>query len=172
LILSGTSVAGVANADSVTNSVLGVQGYDLVSYHQISGPVRGDGSFVVDHDDVTYLFSSIGNKEKFAAAHAKYLPAYGGYCAYGVKVGKKFYTNAEAWKLVDGKLYLNINKKTQTVWLKDIPTHISEADVNWKEIKDKNLPSYKGPPRLLDPPTNRPPYETLGTRFIRVPFFV
>lgn len=43
----------------------------------------------------------------------KYLPAYGGYCAYGLGVGKKFVADPEVWKIVDGKLYLNLDKGIQ-----------------------------------------------------------
>lgn len=119
-----------------TNSTTGVQGYDLVSYHSESGPVRGNGHYVSEHNGVTYLFSSKKNKQAFDKNPQKYLPEYGGYCAYGVSVGKKFVGDPQVWKLVDGKLYLNLDENIQKEWEKDIPGRIAMADKEWPKIKD------------------------------------
>jgi len=40
----------------------------------------------------------------------------------------------EAWSIVDGKLYLNLNKDVQGIWSKDIPGHIKKGDENWPKI--------------------------------------
>ena len=85
---------------------------------------------------VTYLFASEDNKKKFEANPQKYIPAYGGYCAFGVTEGKKFATDPEAWKIVDGKLYLNLDKDAQAEWGKDVPGNIRKADSIWPRIKD------------------------------------
>lgn len=125
-------------AGGVGNSTTGVQGYDLVSYHTEGKPVKGNGNNVVVVDDVTYLFASEENKKAFESNPEKYLPAYGGYCAYGVAVGKKFVSDAEVWKIVDGKLYLNLDSNIQKEWEKDVPGNIQKADSNWSQIKDKS----------------------------------
>jgi len=57
----------------------------------------------------------------FEANPEKYIPAYGGYCAYGVAVGNKFIADPELWMIEDGKLYLNLDTDIQKKWLKDIP---------------------------------------------------
>lgn len=126
-----------ATTDSST-SLVGNQGYDLVSYQQKSGPVRGSGNHVVFYHDVAYIFATTENKKIFAANPEKYLPAYGGYCAYGVASGHKVISDPLAWKLVNGTLYLNLNKQVQDIWLKDIPANIKKADEQWSKIKDKN----------------------------------
>ena len=72
------------------HSVVGVGGYDLVSYHSGKKPLQGNGNHVVRHEGVNYLFASQANADTFSADIDKYLPKYGGYCAYGVAVGKKF----------------------------------------------------------------------------------
>jgi hypothetical protein len=43
----------------------------------------------------------------------KYVPAYGGYCAFGISVGKKFIGDPEVWRIVDGRLYLNLDTGIQ-----------------------------------------------------------
>ncbi|MEM7279932.1 MAG: YHS domain-containing (seleno)protein, partial [Pseudomonadota bacterium] len=68
----------------------------------------------------------------------KYTPAYGGYCAFGVSVGKKFVGDPEVWKIVDGKLYLNLDTRIQADWIKDIPGRIKSADKQWTKIASKN----------------------------------
>ncbi|CAM2923560.1 Uncharacterised protein [Legionella steigerwaltii] len=121
-----------------TISLVGNQGYDLVSYQQKSGPLRGSGNYVVMHHGVAYIFASTENKKTFAANPEKYLPAYGGYCAYGVASGHKVVSDPLAWKIVDGTLYLNLNKQVQAIWLKDIPGNIKKANEQWAQIKDKD----------------------------------
>ena len=118
----------------VEHSTVGVQGYDLVSYHNSSKPIQGNGNNVATHKGVTYLFATKENKETFAKNPGKYVPAYGGYCAYGVSVGKKFVGDANVWEIVDGKLYLNYNKSIQKKWDADRANFIIRADENWPTV--------------------------------------
>ena len=137
LLVTGLSFVSLSvSAASSSNSVTGVSGYDLVAYHSDSAATRGNGHNVSEHDGVTYLFSSASNKKAFDANPEKYLPAYGGWCAFGVSVGKKFVSDPEAWKIVDGKLYLNLDKNIQKDWLKDVPGRINKANANWSNIKN------------------------------------
>lgn len=126
----------VAQADSITDSTVGVQGYDLVSYHS-GKPLPGNGNHVVSYKGTNYLFSSAANKDSFSKSPAKYLPAYGGWCAFGVSVGKKFISDPNVWEIVDGTLYLNLDNKVKGLWGKDIPGNISKADKQWMDIHNK-----------------------------------
>ena len=126
---------GNASADSVTNSTVGAGGYDLVSYHTGDQPVAGSGRLLATVDGVNYLFSSKENLATFNADQEKYLPQYGGYCAYGASVGKKFIGDPKVFSVVEGKLYLNLDKAVQNVWNNDIPGYIETADVQWKTIE-------------------------------------
>lgn len=131
-------VPGLASAGdhaSVANSLVGVQGYDLVSY-QLGAPKKGEGSIATEYNSVTYLFANEANKKAFEASPAKYLPAYGGFCAYGVSVGKKFVGDPQVWKIVDGKLYLNLNKKVQGIWEGELTENIYKANKQWPAIKN------------------------------------
>ena len=77
LLFSVMTSAGFA-AHNTAISTPGAQGYDLVSYHSESGPVKGSGHYVTVYEDVTYLFSSKDNQQAFEMSPEKYLPAYGG----------------------------------------------------------------------------------------------
>lgn len=111
-----------------------IGGYDLVSYHQESGPVRGSGFHVAQHDGATFLFASEDNKKAFEKAPEKYLPAYNGYCAFGLSLGKKFHSDPLVYKIVDGKLYLNLNSDIQGKWGADEAGNIKKADANWAKV--------------------------------------
>ena len=139
LLISSLSLLSLsASAASYSNSVTGVSGYDLVAYHTAGKATKGNGHNVSVHDGVTYLFANAKNKKTFDANPDKYLPAYGGWCAFGVSVGKKFVSDPEAWKVVDGRLYLNLDKNIQADWLKDVPGRIKKANKHWTKIKHKS----------------------------------
>lgn len=138
ILLIGVFSIQSAFASEYTVNTVGVNGYDLVTYHSEKRPLRGNGNYVSVHDGVTYLFTSESNKKKFDKNPEKYLPAYGGWCAYGVAVGKKFAADPEVWEIVDGKLYLNLDSGIKKEWRKDIPGNIKKANANWKKIRDKS----------------------------------
>lgn len=130
--------SATATAADYTHSTPAVQGYDVVSYQTGKRPIRGNGNFVSTHKGATYQFSSKSNLESFEKNPQKFVPAYGGYCAFGVSVGKKFIGDPEVWRVVDGTLYLNLDTGIQKEWLKDIPGRIKIADTKWKKIKNKS----------------------------------
>ncbi|MBI1384001.1 MAG: YHS domain-containing protein [Rhizobiales bacterium] len=119
---------------------LAVHGFDVVAYFTEGKPVQGDARFAVVHKDATYRFASQQSLDAFKAAPSRYEPAYGGYCAYGVSVGAKFDGDPRFWKIVDDRLYLNLDAGIQQAWLKDVPGAIRKAEVNWPGLADK-LPS-------------------------------
>lgn len=131
------ALASPAFAQDVTHSTPGASGYDVVAYFTDGKPMRGSGFHVSMHEGVTYAFATEEHKKLFAADPKKYLPVYGSFCAYGVAVAKKFVADPEVWKIVDGKLYLNLDKNIQAKWEKDIAGYIKKADSNWTQIKDK-----------------------------------
>ena len=128
---------GTAFADDYSKSTTGVQGYDLVSYHTGEKPLRGNGNYTAVHEGVTYLFINKHNKTAFEKTPNKYIPAYNGYCAFGVSKGKKFVGDPDVWRVIDGKLYLNLDAKIQNLWLKDTSGNIEKANDHWKTIENK-----------------------------------
>lgn len=49
----------------------------------------------------------------------------------------------EAWKVVDGKLYLNYSPKVKEMWEKNQSERIEKGSKNWQEFKHKK-PEHKG----------------------------
>jgi YHS domain-containing protein len=134
-LATGTS-ANTMNGTEISAPVMG--GYDPVSYFNQGKPMRGSGYHTATHNGGTYLFANKENKEIFTSNPEKYAPQFGGYCAYGVAVGKKFYSDPTIWKVVGGKLYLNLDIKIQKKWNKGMKVHIAKARSNWKDIAHKH----------------------------------
>ena len=86
-------------AGDYTHSTPGINGYDPVAYFTDGKPVKGNGYHVADYEGVIYVFADKKNRKMFEANPEKYIPAYGGYCAYGVAVGKKFIADPEVWRI-------------------------------------------------------------------------
>ncbi|HMT00625.1 MAG TPA: YHS domain-containing (seleno)protein [Saprospiraceae bacterium] len=110
-------------------------GYDLVTYFQISGPQKGNDQFVAQHQGHAYYFINAGNKALFLKYPDRYLPQYGGWCAYAMgKDGTKVDVDPKTFKVIDGKLYLYYNKffnNTLNKWNQDEAKLKAKADFNW-----------------------------------------
>ena len=124
----------VAPGRTLNGPGVAVHGYDPVAYFTEQKPAQGSAEFSVVHGGATYRFASAAHRDKFAADPAKYAPQYGGFCAFGTSVGRKFDGDPNAWRIIDGKLYLNLNKKIQARWLQDPEGYIRGANHNWPII--------------------------------------
>ena len=120
-------------------SGVAVHGYDPVSYFAAGAPAKGNAAITATHDGATYRFASTANRDAFVAEPEKYVPQFGGYCAMGVAVGGKYDVDPDAWRIVDGRLYLNKDAKTQRTWVKDVPGNIVRAVANWQKIRDEGF---------------------------------
>ncbi len=109
-------------------------GYDAVAYFTQNAAVKGSSDYVANHNGTTYHFSSAENRDLFVAQPNKYEPQYGGFCAYGAALGKKFDVNGKAFEIVDGKLYVNKNEDVYDVWVEDKEENIATADQKWTTI--------------------------------------
>ncbi len=138
--LFATSLLAVsASAEAVApvfSTFLGgaIRGYDPVAYFTQGRPVEGKRAHAFKWKGATWYFTSAENRDRFRANPEKYAPRYGGYCAYAVSRGYTASIDPEAWKIVDGKLYLNYSKSVQSTWKEDIPGNIQKANENWPRL--------------------------------------
>jgi YHS domain-containing protein len=63
---------------------------------------KGKERYRVDRNSVIYLFSSSDNKDRFVSEPEKYTLAYGGYCAYGVRMGQKLQIDPNSFVVQGG----------------------------------------------------------------------
>ena len=71
----------------------------------------------------------VGNEQEgLEGSPKKYIPSFGGFCAYGVSVGKKLVGDLQIWKIVDGRLRLDLNQEIHKAILADLAGSIKKAD--------------------------------------------
>lgn len=138
------------NADSAphgtifTKNGIAIRGYDPVAYFTENAAKKGQKKYQLEYQRVTWYFSSQENRDLFDEDPLKYFPQYGGYCAWAVAAkGQAFSIDPTAWRIVDGKLYLNYSHKIQSKWEADIPGFIAKGDEKWPELK-KYLDGVRG----------------------------
>jgi len=111
---------------------IAISGYDAVSYFMGDGvPQPGNEAFAVVYNGVQYHFANAENAGTFQADPARYVPVYGGYCAWATARGDLAPGDPEVYRIVDDRLYLNFNGAVQARWTADIPGFIESADENY-----------------------------------------
>jgi len=118
-------------------SSLAVSGYDPVAYFTEGKPVEGRSDFEYEWNGATWRFVDQNNLDTFKANPEVYAPQFGGYCAWAVAQGSTASSDPDAWRIVDGKLYLNYSKSVQEKWLQDISGNIAKADKDWPAVLKK-----------------------------------
>ena len=145
-------IAEKTNADAGTEGVepiykfagaVALNGYDPVAYFDEGKATAGSDQFVHEWNGAKWQFASAADRDAFASQPEKYAPQYGGYCAWAVSHGYTAKGDPEAWKIVDGKLYVNYNKDVKARWEQDVPGFISKGNENWPRFL-KEKPEHKG----------------------------
>lgn len=114
-----------------------IGGVDVVAYYSLEAgdkAVKGDKSITHEYKAATWRFSSVENRDLFAANPEQYAPQYGGYCAFAVSHNFTKPIDPNKWHIVDGKLYLNYNWIADRKWQKDIGASITRGDQNWPTV--------------------------------------
>lgn len=151
------STASFAGDQYVDETGFAVSGYDVVAYFDLqqstvgqSQPeaIPGRAEFTTAYNGAKFAFSSLANMDRFKADPAAYAPQFDGHCAYGVAQGGKVPGNPNLWRIVDGKLYLNITTNVVEDWEEDIPGNISQAGEYWQDglepeaASNDNIPEF------------------------------
>lgn len=135
--LLGTGALDKAAALNKDSSGLALDGYDAVAYFTENLPRTGVPEFTADYDGAKWQFVSAANRDAFQKEPAKYVPQYGGYCAWAVSQGYTADTDPKTGKVVDGKLYLNYNPDVAKKWNENVPKYITDGDKNWQNLGGK-----------------------------------
>lgn len=142
LLLIISAAAFAQKTDYNTKKGFVAEGYDVVSYFVDKKPQDGKEKYQTAYDGAKFKFSSEKNLNLFKENPTKYIPQYGGYCAYAVAAKKtKMYVDAEAYEIRDGKLYLFYNSWLSNKledWQKgDTKKLQAQGDKNWEELKQE-----------------------------------
>ena len=123
---------------------IAVEGYDVVAYFRSGVPTKGQEQLYQLFDGVTYYFNNEENRKAFTENPEKFIPQFGGYCAFGVgfNIGEgvgdnkpgKYPVNPESFKIVDDKLYLFYRDQyyhALNEWDKDEKKYLTNAVRQW-----------------------------------------
>ena len=135
-LVVGIAGSSAASADSPVPAVnaaegIGLKGYDPVAYFINGAPTQGAEQYSLVWKGVTYRFASAENLERFKADPEKYLPQYGGYCAYAMSLNRIADIDPSRWAIVNGKLYLNNGFVAEKLWSLNKSGNIASGDRNW-----------------------------------------
>ncbi len=125
----------VSTGYTLSGAGLGVHGFDTVALSTLNAVAHGDARYTVVHEGVAYYFASQISADMFAEVPDRYLPQYGGFCAYAVALGKKLDGDPRFADIVDGKLYLFVNDLIFQRYLEDREGTLERADAQWAEIR-------------------------------------
>lgn len=139
LITGSYAFAQDKMANNIDNSNIALNGYSPVSYLDLKLAQPGDKNFKSEYKKVIYYFTSGQQKSTFDKNPTKYLPQYGGYCAFGIYAGAKFRANPHKFIVKDGKYYLflsNLELDAQQLWMAENNHHSlkSTANKNWLKL--------------------------------------
>lgn len=138
LVASPSHAADEANTApglTAAGAPLGLHGIDPVAFVDGGRKAGGLAAHTAVHDGVAYYFSSAANKAAFERAPARYVPQNGGFCTFGVSVGKKFDGDPRYAEVVDGKLYVFLNEEIFRMYRKDRAGTIARAAETWSKIR-------------------------------------
>lgn len=135
----GLALPVLAQTKTLVNldkSGVAIQGYDPVAFFTDNKPVKGKPEFASKHDGAVYFFASQEHKDLFDKDAAKYEPAYGGYCAYGVSKNKLVKIDVDAFQIVNGRLLLQYSKGVRDDFNKEREGNLAKAEQNWPGLVD------------------------------------
>ena len=123
-------------AVNVDTAGVGFTGYDPVAYFTVKQPTLGKAMYTHSFEGATYRFASKETwKIQSESGHVR--TTIRRFLRHGRGFEKKLDGDPQAWRVVDNKLYLNVNKDIQKKWLEDVPGNIAKAGKTWPEIKNK-----------------------------------
>lgn len=111
-----------------------LRGTDVVAYFTEGRVLRGRAEHAFEWNGVAWHFASAANRARFLADPAAHAPAFGGFCAWAVSQGYTAPIDPAAWRIVEGRLFLNYSLSVQRRWEQDIPRLIARGDANWPRL--------------------------------------
>lgn len=125
----------VSSGLTAAGAPLGLHGVDPVAFLDLGNRIEGTAAHTAVHDGVAYYFATEANRKTFQADPAAYLPQNGGFCTFGVSVGKKFDGDPQYAAVVEDKLYVFLNEEIFQAFQKDRAGTIAKAAKTWPEIE-------------------------------------
>ncbi len=134
VLLAAAPAAALTPINKTLFGGLAIDGYDPVAYFTDGRPIEGSKEHAFEWNGATWRFASATHRELFVREPERYVPQYGGYCAWAVAQGYTADIDPQAWRIENGRLYLNYSPDVQKKWAADIPGNIAQGDANWPKL--------------------------------------
>lgn len=123
----------VINADP--HGKIALQAYDPVAFHTEGKAIKGNPAILAECCGYKFAFSSEENKAAFEEQSEKYLPAYGGYCAFGISIGVLFPVEIDTWEIIEGSLVLQYTQEVKQMFEENKDENLRKANENWAKME-------------------------------------
>ena len=110
-----------------------LKGYDVISYLE-KRDEKGSKVNSASFGGVTWWFASAEHRRMFVADPARFVPEYGGFCAYSVGRGAAATADPRVYSAIGGKLYLFFDPAVKAVWEQEQSSSTANADRNWPKL--------------------------------------
>ena len=132
LVLAG--LAGPASGQTPAAGIVGLSGFDPVSYFLPDGPQAGLATFEASGTGRSWRFASAANRAAFLRDTTVYTPRLGGYDLIGILDGRLVDANPLVFALVDERLYLFRNVEHRDRVVAD-PGLAAKAEASWPALQ-------------------------------------
>jgi YHS domain-containing protein len=132
------------------------RGHDPVGYFTAGIAMPGRSEFRAEHGGVSYRFANETNRRLFITNPERYVPQFGGLCANGMVYALPTAAESDAFKIIDGRLYLFASRRARQYFEMDqernlrLAWHYWDAEVRdstfwWQSLKRNvfRVPHYK-----------------------------
>lgn len=111
---------------------IAIKGYDVVSYHVDGKPIIGNKEISSNWNGVEWHFTRAENKVRFDLNPERYVPTYGGFCAFAILKNFTADVDPKVWHIEKERLYLFASESPRKGWVAEISKGaINESDLNW-----------------------------------------
>jgi YHS domain-containing protein len=132
VVLAEQGVKPIPNArPNVDSNGVILKGYDPVAYFTRHQAVKGNPAIQIKFGGAIYHFASVANKVAFSKNPSKYVPQYGGFCAYHLSKGEFKDSDPTAFLIYKGKLYVCSAADSAKEFRSNIDQNIRKADDYW-----------------------------------------
>lgn len=140
-------------AASITGDPV-MNGADTVSYFSLTegeAAKYGTGEYKVSYNGYTFWFVSGENKALFEVDPSRYIPMWGGFCAYGI-AEEDWWTSANlgpdtdpnSWTILGGKLYFFRSEYPKSLFMENIALNLRLGEDNWSKWWGSQVPAGGG----------------------------
>ena len=118
---------------------IALHGFDAVAYFAVDSAVEAIGLTNMRGTEPSGSLPMRKTWKNLSRTPNPTHPNYGGYCSYAVSKGYTADADPQAWKIVEGKLFLNYSPEVKEIWEKNNPTISRKLQGIGKSSRQRNL---------------------------------